>query len=43
LNRDDGVTIVMVTHEPDMAVWARRQVQFSDGRVVGDVTRAEAA
>jgi putative ABC transport system ATP-binding protein len=41
-NRDDGVTIVMVTHEPDMATWARRQVQFSDGRIVGDTVQAEA-
>ena len=42
-NRDDGVTIVMVTHEPDMAQWARRQVHFSDGRIVADTARAEAA
>jgi putative ABC transport system ATP-binding protein len=41
-NRDDGVTIVMVTHEPDMATWARRQVQFSDGRIVGDTVQREA-
>jgi putative ABC transport system ATP-binding protein len=40
-NRDDGVTIVMVTHEPDMATWARRQVQFSDGRIVGDTVQPE--
>ena len=26
-NRDQGITIVMVTHEPDMAVYARRIVQ----------------
>jgi len=42
-NRDDGVTVVMVTHEPDMAQWARRQVHFSDGRIVADTARAEAA
>jgi len=42
-NRDDGVTVVMVTHEPDMAQWARRQVHFSDGRIVADTAPAEAA
>ncbi len=31
-----GVTIVLVTHEPDIAAFARRIVQFRDGRVVGD-------
>ncbi|MGF1658632.1 MAG: ABC transporter ATP-binding protein [Rubrimonas sp.] len=42
-NREDGVTVAMVTHEADMAAWARRQVQFSDGRIVADTARAEAA
>ncbi len=36
LNRERGITIVMVTHEPDMAAYARRVVQFIDGRVVSD-------
>ena len=42
-NRNDGVTVVMVTHEADMAQWARRQVHFSDGRIMHDTVRAEAA
>ncbi len=42
-NREEGVTIVMVTHEPDMAAWARRRVRFSDGRIVADTARTEAA
>ncbi len=43
LNRTRGITIVMVTHEPDMAACARRIVRFRDGRVVADaaVTGAE--
>ncbi len=31
LNRSQGITIVMVTHEPDMAAWAERIVHFVDG------------
>jgi putative ABC transport system ATP-binding protein len=34
LNREQGITIVMVTHEPDMAAYARRTVHFRDGLVV---------
>jgi putative ABC transport system ATP-binding protein len=33
LNRDHGITVLMVTHEADMAVYARRMVQFVDGRI----------
>ena len=36
LNRDAGLTIVMVTHEEDMAAFAGRLVVFTDGRVVRD-------
>ncbi|MBN2508387.1 MAG: ABC transporter ATP-binding protein [Verrucomicrobia bacterium] len=36
LNRDDGITIVMVTHEPDMAAYARRIVHFRDGLIERD-------
>ena len=32
----DGITIVLVTHEPDIAEHARRQVRFLDGRIVED-------
>src|SRR6185295_11769754 len=33
LNRERGITIAMVTHEPDMAQYAERIIQFRDGRV----------
>ncbi|CAG0995386.1 putative ABC transporter ATP-binding protein YknY [Methylophilaceae bacterium] len=33
---DDGITIVLVTHEPDIAEHAKRQVRFLDGRIVQD-------
>ena len=35
LNRE-GITIVLVTHEPDIAAHARRQVRFLDGQIVSD-------
>ncbi|MEP7296122.1 MAG: ABC transporter ATP-binding protein [Burkholderiales bacterium] len=37
LNRDHGITVMMVTHEPDMAAYARRMVHFVDGRIAKDV------
>ncbi len=36
LNREAGITIVMVTHEADMAEYARRIVHFKDGRIESD-------
>ena len=36
LNRDHGITVMMVTHEPDMAAYARRMVTFVDGRLARD-------
>ncbi|HAA03585.1 MAG TPA: macrolide ABC transporter ATP-binding protein [Syntrophobacteraceae bacterium] len=36
LNQDQGVTIVMVTHEHDMAAYAKRIVRFLDGLVASD-------
>lgn len=32
-----GITVVLVTHEHDIAAWARRRLLFRDGRVVEDV------
>lgn len=40
LNRERGITVLMVTHEPDMAVYARRTVRFVDGRVDSDVRQS---
>ena len=36
LNRERGITIVMVTHEPDMAAYAERVIRFVDGRIADD-------
>jgi putative ABC transport system ATP-binding protein len=32
----EGITVVMVTHEPDIAAHCKRQVRFLDGQIVGD-------
>ena len=42
-NRDRGITVLMVTHEPDIAACARRVVRFVDGRVDSDCPAGEAA
>lgn len=33
---NDGITIVMVTHEPDLAVVAKRTIKISDGKIIFD-------
>ncbi len=35
-NREEGITVVMVTHEPDMAEYADRQIFFQDGVIKSD-------
>ncbi|MEP7304722.1 MAG: ABC transporter ATP-binding protein [Acidobacteriota bacterium] len=35
-NRERGITILMVTHEPDMASYASRTIKFRDGQVESD-------
>jgi putative ABC transport system ATP-binding protein len=37
LNRDHGITVLMVTHEADMAAYAQRHVQFVDGHIASDM------
>ncbi|MDB5593436.1 MAG: macrolide transporter ATP-binding protein [Hyphomicrobiales bacterium] len=43
LNRDQGITVIMVTHEPDMAAYAHRVIRFLDGRIESDAPQLEAA
>lgn len=33
---DDGITIVIVTHEPDIAKYAKRRIVFCDGQIIED-------
>ena len=42
-NRREGITIVMVTHEPEMAAYADRQIHFVDGRLTDDLEKGMAA
>ena len=42
LNRQDGVTIVLVTHDVDIAGQATRQIRLKDGRVLSDERIGEA-
>jgi putative ABC transport system ATP-binding protein len=43
LNGTRGITIVMITHEPDMAQYARRVVHFRDGAITSDEHTGRAA
>ncbi|MEZ5595728.1 MAG: ABC transporter ATP-binding protein [Pseudomonadales bacterium] len=43
LNAQQGITIVMVTHEAEMAAYAQRTVRFVDGRVASDALTRGAA
>jgi len=37
LHREQGLTVVLVTHEPEVAAWAERVITFRDGVIVSDV------
>jgi len=43
LNATQGITVLMVTHEADVAAYARRVVRFVDGRIESDRPQAEVA
>jgi len=40
-NREHGITVLMVTHEPDIADYAERVIRFVDGRVESDRRKGE--
>ncbi len=42
LNRDRGITVVVVTHDINIAAWCERVVTFKDGRLVDDRPVTEA-
>jgi len=43
LNEERGITLVMVTHDAEIAAYARRNVHFLDGLISADERRPEAA
>ena len=36
LNRESHITVILVTHEPDIAAYSKRIIRFLDGRIVSD-------
>lgn len=36
LNKEQGITIILVTHETDIAAYAEREIVIKDGRVLTD-------
>ncbi len=40
LNREPGITVVLVTHEPDIALYAERVITFRDGSIISDERQA---
>jgi putative ABC transport system ATP-binding protein len=36
LNRTSGITVILVTHEPDIAAYSKRIIRFLDGHIVSD-------
>jgi putative ABC transport system ATP-binding protein len=41
LNREQGITVVLVTHEDDIAAYTQRLVRLKDGRIVHDEATAQ--
>lgn len=41
MNREQGITVVLVTHDPEIAAQADRQIKIKDGMIVEDIRRIE--
>lgn len=38
-----GITIIVITHEDEVAAYAQRVIEFKDGRIISDIQKSEAA
>lgn len=43
LNAESKITILLVTHEPDIAAFSKRTIKFLDGRIMNDTLQQQAA
>lgn len=41
LNRESNITIILITHEHDIAAYSRRTIKFLDGRIISDEQKAK--
>ena len=41
LNRESNITIIIVTHEQDIAAFSKRIIKFQDGRIISDERRSD--
>jgi putative ABC transport system ATP-binding protein len=41
LNREEGITMIVVTHDPDIAAYSNRSIHFKDGRLQLDERLAQ--
>ena len=39
---NQGITVILVTHEPDIATWSERVLRFRDGKLIADETAPKA-